>query len=89
MPLAAAALTAAGVLGFGLRADDPLASPLTPAAGVAIGLLWVRGMRLWPATAVGVGLAELVLGSPTWIAALDGRRDGGRGGGGRRRFWRS
>ena len=70
--LAAAALTAVGMLGFGLSADDPLASPLTPAAGVAIGLLWVRGMRLWPAAAVGVGLAELVLGSPTWIAALDG-----------------
>ena len=69
---AAAALGVAGVLGFGLRADDPLASPLTPAAGVAIGLLWVRGMRLWPAAAVGVGVAELVLGSPTWIAALDG-----------------
>ena len=46
LALAAAALTAAGVLGFGLRADDPLASPLTPAAGVAIGLLWVRGTRL-------------------------------------------
>jgi signal transduction histidine kinase len=69
---AATALGVAGVLGFGLRADDPLASPLTPAAGVAIGLLWVRGMRLWPAAAVGVGVAELVLGSPTWIAALDG-----------------
>ena len=72
LALAAAALTAAGVLGFGLRADDPLASPLTPAAGVAIGLLWVRGMRLWPAAALGVGLAELVSdrrpGSPRWTA---------------------
>jgi signal transduction histidine kinase len=72
LALAVGALSAAGLLGFGLRADDPLASPLTPAAGVAIGLLWVRGLRLWPAAAAGVGVAELLLGSPAPIAVLDG-----------------
>ena len=32
----------------------------------------MRGVRLWPAAALGVGLAELTLGWSTWTAALDG-----------------
>lgn len=69
---AATVVASVAVLGFALQADDPLASPLTPATGVAIALLYLGGLRLWPAVIAGFAGAELAFGATAGIAVLDG-----------------
>ena len=69
------AITTAAFVGLAdtallLPAINPAATPLWPPTGLALGLVLLRGYRIWPALLVGSVAASAVSFRPTTISAL-------------------
>lgn len=62
--LFAAAYFLAGKLGLSLATLNSSVSPVWPATGLAISLLFLKGIRYWPAVAIGAFFVNLLTAAP-------------------------